>query len=126
MEPTGEEILFFDRYSGALPIYLGVRARILAALPESRIAVQKTQISFRNRRLYACAWLPVRWRVENRPRDYVMLSFFLPYRVESPRVERAVEPYPNRWSHHLLISKAAQIDEEAISWLRESYAFAQR
>ena len=45
--------------------------------------------------------------------------------MESPRVAVAVEPYPNRWTHHVLISKAEQIDGELLGWLREAHTFAE-
>ena len=46
-------------------------------------------------------------------------------RLESPRVAVAVETYPGRWTHHVLISGEDQIDAELMSWLREAWAFAE-
>lgn len=45
-------------------------------------------------------------------------------RLDSPRVDAATEPYPNRWTHHLLISDPAEIDDELMGWIREAAAFS--
>ena len=37
----------------------------------------------------------------------------------------AVEPYPNRWTHHVLIGTVEEIDDELLSWIEEAAAFAQ-
>ena len=37
----------------------------------------------------------------------------------------AVEPYPNRWTHHVVVSRLEELDEELMDWLREAYDFAQ-
>jgi hypothetical protein len=51
-------------------------------------------------------------------------AFGLRHRVTSPRIEIATEPYPNRWTHHLLISRLEEIDEELMSWIQEAALFA--
>ena len=47
-------LLFFDKVPDALPLYAELERRILAEYPDTRIKVQKTQISFYNRHLFAC------------------------------------------------------------------------
>lgn len=46
---------FFDQHPDALPLYEALEQQILAGIPDVRIKVQKTQISFYNRHLFACA-----------------------------------------------------------------------
>ena len=53
-----------------------------------------------------------------------MVTFVLPYRLESDRVLSPVEPYPGRWTHHVLVPDAAALDEELLSWLGEARSFA--
>jgi len=36
----------------------------------------------------------------------------------------AVEPYPNRWTYHVIIARPEEIDEQVMTWLREAYDFA--
>lgn len=31
----------------------------------------------------------------------------------------AIQPYPNRWTYHVLVSQEEQIDGERLNWLRE-------
>lgn len=38
--------------------------------------------------------------------------FGLNYKIESPRIDVMSEPYPNRWTHHVIISDRTEIDEE--------------
>ena len=121
---TDQEILFFDGHAGALPLYDALEERIVDGIENVSVRVQKTQISFYNRHLFACvSFLPAR-RAENRPRDYITLTLGLGYRLESPRVDSACQPYPGRWTHHLLIGSAEEIDGELMGWIREAAAFA--
>ena len=36
----------------------------------------------------------------------------------------AVEAYPNRWTHHLLLTEPEQVDRELMDWIGEAYRFA--
>ena len=46
------------------------------------------------------------------------------WRKESLRIDVATEPYPNRWTHHILISSAKEIDDELIDWIKEASDFS--
>ena len=92
--------------------------------PEASVKVQKSQISFYGRHLFAAASLPVR-RKKTWPEHCVVVTIGLPYQLESARVAVAVEPYPGRWTHHVLISEEAQIDGELLGWLKEAWTFAE-
>lgn len=115
---------FFEKHPEALPLYEVFEERVLAAVPETRIRVQKTQISFGNPRLFACiSFLPVR-SAKERPAKYIVVTFGLDHRVESPRIDVAVEPYPCRWTHHVLLSAVEEIDDQLLAWMREAAAFS--
>ena len=89
------------------------------------VKVQKTQITFANRRQFACvSFLPAR-RAKDRPEDYITVTLGLNRRLDSPRVDKASEPYPGRWTHHLLIASPEEIDGELMGWAREAAAFAE-
>ena len=47
------------------------------------------------------------------------------YRVKSKRVAVKTEPYPGRWTHHIVIGKPEELDEELLSWIRGAYDFAE-
>ena len=54
-----------------------------------------------------------------------MVSIGLPYHLENPRVLAAVEAYPGRWTHHIVVTDAAGLDEELFLLIDEAYHFAQ-
>ena len=117
-------LLFFDRMPDALPLYEALLRRMQAEIGEIQIKVQKTQISFYRRRMFGCvSFARVRRRADC-PQRWFTLTFGLDRRVDSPRIEAAAEPYPNRWTHHLLISEEEDIDGELMSWLRQAADFA--
>lgn len=121
-----DTLLFFDGHLDALPLYEALVARIEAEIGEVRIKVQKSQISFYQKHLFACvSFLRVR-RKKDCPESYIVVTFGLSHRVMSPRIDVATEPYPNRWTHHLLISQPEEIDEELMAWLKEAAEFARQ
>ena len=98
--------------------------RFLERIPGTTIRVSKTQISFYNRRSFgAVSFNPVR-RAAERPPVWVTVTFGLNDRKKSPRIDAAIEPYPNRWTHHVLISSIEDIDEELLGWLEEAAVFS--
>lgn len=116
-------LMMFERLPAALPLYEAAEAKILAAFPEVRVKVSKTQVGFFNR--YGFAWLwPPRGRVKGRTGLYIVLTFGLERRLEHPRIVEAVEPYPRRWTHHVLISAPEEMDDQIMEWLQEAYDFS--
>ena len=123
---NSDELLFFDSRPDALPLYQIFRTRVLKMIPDTRIEVKKTQISFYSRHLFAAvSFLPVR-KAKDRPGSYVTVTFGLPYRKDSPRIDTAAEPYPNRWTHHMMIGGEEELNDELFSWIREAAGFADR
>ena len=124
IEMTPDELFFFDADPGALPLYAVLKEKLLSLLPETLIEIKRTQISFRNRYLFAAvSFTPVRKKKE-RPPHNLTVTIMLPSRLESLRVDAAVEPYPQRWTHHVMVGSAEEIDDELLNWLREAAAFA--
>lgn len=119
-------VQFFDRHPDALPLYEKFEKCVEDFVPEVRIKVQKTQISFYNRHMFAC----VSFARVRKKRDcsdcYIVVTFGLKHRAESPRIDIATEPYPNRWTHHVLISEPDEIDDELMGWIREAADFSDR
>ena len=121
----GQDVLyFFDRKPEALPLYEAFEERVFSEVDGVKVKVQKTQIAFSNRRQFAfVSFLPVR-KAKEWPKVYIVVTFGLGYRLESPRIDAAVEPYPGRWTHHVLLSKAGEIDDELMGWIKEAAAFS--
>lgn len=117
-------LFFFEEKPEALPLYEALEGRILEEIENVTIKVQKTQISFANKHNFAfVSFLPAR-RGKQRPETWITVTIGLGRRLESPRVDAATEPYPNRWTHHLLISNPEEIDGELMGWIREAAAFS--
>ncbi len=115
---------FFDGKPEALPLYEVFEQKVLSGVEDVKVKVQKTQIAFSNRHNFAfVSFLPVR-RAKERPAVYIVVTFGLGRRAESPRIDAATEPYPGRWTHHVLISERSGIDEELMAWVREAAAFS--
>lgn len=117
-------LFFFDGHPAELALYEALFRAMEQAFPEGRVKVQKTQISFYGRHLFAAASLPVRRR-KDWPKICLVVTLGLGYRLDSPRVAVASEPYPGRWTHHILVSEEGQIDGELMGWLREAWDFGE-
>ena len=116
---------FFDRHQAVYPLYECFQEKLLARFPESRIKVQKSQISYCNRHLYACvSFLKVKKKSEL-PEDYFVLTLGLSAPLESDRVAAKTEPYPGRWTTHFVISSPSDLDEKLFDWIELAYSFAQ-
>ena len=117
-------LFFFDKHPEALPLYEALEERIRSEIQDVTIKVQKTQISFANKHNFAfVSFLPAR-KAKERPDIYITVTFGLGYRKESPRIDAATEPYPNRWTHHMLISQVDEVDDELLGWIKEAGVFS--
>lgn len=124
-QPVSPDTPFFFRDSpGSLPLYLALEERILSEFPDARVRVQKTQISFSQRRNFAFASLLPARRKALRPDPFLTVTVGLNRRLDSPRVDAASEPYPGRWTHHIVIGSEEEIDGELMAWIREAAEFS--
>ena len=98
-------LLFFDKQRAALPMYEAFEQALFERLPDTRMKVQKTQISFYNKHQFCCvSFLRVRKKKEL-PDPYLVVTFGL-----EPRYSRRVSlPLPSliqiagriMWCSHL-------------------------
>ena len=88
---TPDELFFFNTKPDALPLYATLAERMLAAFPNVTVEVRKTQITFRER--YGFAFVSLR-KMTGCPEVFIIVSFGLSHRLDSPRIHTAVEPYP--------------------------------
>lgn len=119
-KPDIDTLFFFEGKPTALFLYQQLAARLLAHLPDMHVKISKTQISFYGRYLFGAASLPKR-----KKEDYLVVTFGLGYQKESPRIFSSTEPTRNRWTHHVAVHIAAELDDELFGWLREAYEFAE-
>lgn len=119
-----DTLLFFAGRPEALALYEILKQQILSRITNVKIKIAKTQITFANPKGFAfVSFLPVR-RAKQRPPVYLTVTFGLGYRKESARIDSATEPYPNRWTHHLILSRPEEVDDELMAWLKEAADFS--
>ena len=116
-------LFFFDGRPLELAMYQTLFRSLETAFPEASVRVQKTQISFYGRHLFAAVSLPVRRR-KGWPEHCIVVTIGLSHRLESPRIAVAVEPYPNRWTHHVLVTRPEDIYAQLLEWIRLSHDFS--
>ena len=117
-------LFFFDGKPAELALYETLFRHMEEVFPDASVKVQKSQISFYGRHLFGAVSLPVR-RKKNWPEHCIVVTIGLSHPLESPRAAVSVEPYPGRWTNHVLVSEASQVDEELLEWLNEAWAFAE-
>ena len=117
-------LLFFQQDIEALPLYERLEGLILDRIANVQIKVQKSQISFYNRHMFSSVSFSKVRKAKDRPAHYIVVTFGLDHRLESPRIDVATEPYPNRWTHHVLISNLDEIDDELMGWIYEASVFS--
>lgn len=115
-----EEALFFAGRPEELALYAVFRARVRETVGEFRVKVSKTQITLAGR--YGFAFVSHPRRRQDRG---LLVTFGLSHRQESDRIQYASEPYPGRWTHHMLVSSEAEIDGELLGWIEEAHGFSQ-
>ena len=123
-EIDADTLMFFDRHTAALPLYRAFEAMLFDSFPAVNKRVQKTQITFSNRHVFACVSFARVKRKAELPAGYMVLTLGLPAPLDSERVAVKTEPYPGRWTHHIVVSKPEELDEELLSWVRVAYDFA--
>lgn len=116
---------FFDGHREALPLFRALEDRLMAAFPDARRRVQKTQISYYHRTVFACVSFARVMQSAKLPERWLTLTLGLPYPLDSPRVAARVEPRPGRWTTHLVIGLERELDDELFGWLREAYGFSE-
>ena len=122
---TMDELFFFDGKPEDLALYEALQDR-LAAIGEFSTVVHKTQISLKNRRVFACVSMLRVLPKKLLPTHYLVLTLCLPYPLDSPRIAVKTEAQPNRWTHHLVLGSSDELDDELIGWLRLAYEFGNR
>ena len=121
---TLEEMTFFDDRPEELAIYAALTERLADMGCEFSLRVQKTQISFYNRYLFACvSFLRAKKKAELPP-HFLTVTFGLGHPKTADRIAVCTEAARHRWTHHVVVGSVAEIDDELIEWLKEAYDFS--
>lgn len=119
-----DELFFFEQHRAIYPLYRRFADKLMSRHPETRVKVQKTQISFSNRHVYACVSLMRVKKKAELPPSYFVLTLGLPAPPKSERIAAKTEPYPGRWTAHIIVSEDSDLDETLFDWVEQAYAFA--
>ena len=120
-----EELLFFDSHQEAVSLYQKFAEELFERFPSTSMKVQKTQITFSGRHVYACvSFLRVKRKTEL-PDPYLVITLGLSYALNSDRAAVKTEPYPGRWTTHFVISSEREFDDEFFTWVKEAYDFSE-
>ena len=123
-ELDADTLMFFDQHMDVLPLYQAFEEILFDSFSVVNKRVQKTQITFSNRHIFACvSFARVKRKVEL-PMRYIVITLGLPAPLDSERVAVKTEPYPGRWTHHIVVSSPEELDEELLSWMKTAYTFA--
>lgn len=117
---TTEELMFLP--GNAVALYEAFCEAMERDIPETCRTVTKTQISLRCGVMYGCVSLPR--RKAERENGWLIVTFGLDRAVEDPRIRQCSEPYPHRWTHHVLLTSPEEIDAQLMGWLQAAAAFA--
>lgn len=121
-----DSLLFFNAQPDALPLFLALEEKLFARFPEARKRVQKTQITYYHKHVFACVSFARVRRKAELPRPWLTLTLGLPSPPASDRVAVKTEVRPGRWTTHLVLGTEEELDEELMGWLEEAYAFSER
>ena len=123
-ELDADALMFFDQHMDILPLYQAFEELLFDSFPVVNKRVQKTQITFSNRHVFACVSFARVKRKAELPKRYMVITLGLPAPLDSERVAVKTEPYPGRWTHHIVVSSPEELDEDLLSWMKTAYTFA--
>ena len=112
---------FFAGRTEARELFDAVRAQI-DELGRTELRVSKSQVAFVHDHNVAVAWTPDRYRKSTAP---LVLTVSLRRRDSSPRWKEVVQVSSGRYTHHLELRSAEEIDDEVRGWLAEAWAIAE-
>lgn len=123
-EASLDEMMFFDGKPEAMELYRAFAEKLFCLFPDTGMRVQKSQITFTAPKVFACVSMAKVRPARQRPKEYITITFGLGAQMLSPRIDVATEAYPGRWTHHVLVSRLEEIDDELMDWVGRAYHFA--
>jgi hypothetical protein len=93
------------------------------AVGAAELRVTRNQIAFRGRRAFAWAWMPAHY-LRGKHVPLVLSASVGRAEDASSSWKEIVEPVPKRFTHHLELYSAADVDGEVGAWLQEAWEAA--
>lgn len=120
-----DQAAFFSKMPGTLPLYEAVESMVRTVAPSAKTKVHKTQVTFFDKRAFAFVGLSIR-KIRGRQDMYVILIFGLHRQAAHPLIVQSVGTRPGRWTHHVIIQSAGEVDARMEEWIGEAYGFSMR
>jgi len=111
---------FFHDRPLELNLYSVFAAAVRERLPQTITRFRRSQITFAGRRGFAAVWIPP-FKVRGRPEHYIVVSFAADRRIDHRRIVSVAEPYPHRWTHHVLVSCPEDVDDLLLDWVEQAF-----
>lgn len=133
---------FFANHDDSRRLFDAVRETIESIGP-AQVRVSKSQVAFRRKRGFAYVWMPAQYLGERGAGEPgadgrgaggsgtgdrlapLVLTIGLRRRDTSARWKQVVEPAPGRFTRHLELRSADEIDEQVVAWLKEAWEVAE-
>lgn len=110
---------FFQGSPESQALCVALLQKLDGALDAYQIRESKTQLSLYSGCMFACISYP-----KSKKQGKLLVTFGLGSKVLSERIWQSVEAYPGRWTHHVLLNDASQIDDELIGLICAAQSFA--
>ena len=91
-ELDADTLMFFDQNMDILPLYQDFEELLFDSFPLVNKKVQKTQIIFSNRHVFACVSFARVKRKADLPMRYMVITLGLPAPLDSERIAVKTEP----------------------------------
>ena len=111
---------FFHDRPLELNLYSVFAAAVRERRPQTITRFRRSQITFAGRRGFAAVWIPP-FKVRGRPEHYIVVSFAADRRIDHRRIVSVAEPYPHRWTHHVLVSCPEDVDDLLLDWVEQAF-----
>ena len=121
-----DTLLFLNLHPAALELYDALERWLLSAFPAAQKRVQKTQISFLGKHVFACVSFARVRPAAALHEPFLCFTLGLPEPLDSPRVAVQTEVRPGRWTVHFVLHDPAELDEALLDWTQRAYAFSHR
>ena len=118
-----DPIDFFDGHPESQALYRAVAAMV-EKIGEAEVRVSKSQIAFHRAHPFAAVWRPGQYLGGRGA--LLVLTVYLRRHDGSPRWKEVVEPQPGRFTHHLELRSAKEVDDEVGRFLAEAWGEADR
>lgn len=89
-----DEFMFFQGKTVAFELYQEFAEKLFRNFPDTGMIVQKTQITFKNPRIFACVSFAKVRKVKDCPKEYIVITLGLHRQIQSSGVDAVTEPYP--------------------------------